>query len=164
LLADLDAAKHSDVRRDPTMITDPDRCHALAALRIEVVLVRVEDAGAGADPGAAAAAQLGLRAQVAAVQETFGAQFDPRAFERDDVHRVDLGPQPGALADRDLGPGAERKVQRSRQALGDDTGADPQPRTFGEVVARRGEVAGRGRMDLADRYASPSGAASRSRS
>ena len=39
-------------------------------------------------------------------------------------------------------------MQRSRQALGDDTRTDPQPRTFGEVVARRGEIAGRGRMDL----------------
>jgi hypothetical protein len=39
-------------------------------------------------------------------------------------------------------------VQRSGEALGDDTGADPQPRTFGELVARRGEIAGRSRMDF----------------
>jgi hypothetical protein len=115
---------------------------------IEVVLIRIEDPTARSDPRPATHAQLALRTQVTPVQEALSAQRDPSSIKRDDVHRADFGPQPGALANRDLGPAPEREVQRSSEALGDDTGANPQPRTFGEVVARRGEIAGCSRMDL----------------
>jgi hypothetical protein len=109
LLADLDAAQDRHVGGDPAVIPDPDGLDGLRVIGVEVVLIRVEDAGSHADPDPVADLDRGLCAQMAAVQEPLPPDPDVGAGESEDQNRRDVRAKPGVVADLDPGPLGDRE-------------------------------------------------------
>ena len=71
------------------MVADPHRLDPLRVLGVEVVLVGVEDPGAGPDPAAPPHPELTFGREVAAVQQGVGSDLDPGPREGDDVDGTD---------------------------------------------------------------------------
>ncbi len=124
--ADPHAAQHRHVGSDPDVIAERDRAAALLVFGVEVVLIGVDQAATGADPGAPPAQQGVLRREVAAVQPRVGTEHEPRSGKHRDMYWFEFGAQPRSRADLDVRAGTQQQRERAGRALGRDVRADLQ--------------------------------------
>lgn len=125
------------------MIPDHDARDLLAAIRVEIVLVGVEDPRARPDPDAITDLERLLAAQMAGIQESLAADPDPRSGKSEQDHRAEIRAQPGIGADLDARALRHGDVYPALPTLGVDTGAEREPGARGESEMSGGEVRAR---------------------